>query len=212
LCIGVAVRFLLGFVSASVLWGALSFLYLRGSLDFLFPEEESAPEPVVAAAGPEAQGPPTKGKRRGLRRPRLSRKAEANNGEPAARPSAGSPNRGTGETTTGDDLGWDKARNVDMNGGEGQLSGTQIDSGFDSMMGRIRRCLILVPSDGEVTGKLVFGMRVGSDGKPRAVNLSGPSVVTAGESGSCLREAAQGIRFASFNGPDMLFKYPITLQ
>jgi hypothetical protein len=141
----------------------------------------------------------------------LSRKAEANAASaPGARPSAAG--RGNGETTIGDDLGWDKARNVDMNGGEGQLSGAQIDAGFDSMMGRIRRCLILVPSDGEVTGKLVFGMRVGSDGKPRAVNLSGPSVVTAGESGSCLRDAAQGIRFAAFNGPDMLFKYPITLQ
>jgi hypothetical protein len=206
------VRFFLGFLSASVLWGALSFLYLRGSLDFMFPEEDPTPEPVAAAAEPESQGPPTKGKRRGLRRPRLSRKAEASNGAPVTRSSASAGSRGNGETTIGDDLGWDKSRNVDMNAGEGQLAGSQIDAGFDSMMGRIRRCLILVPSDGEVTGKLVFGMRVGSDGKPRAVNLSGPSVVTAGESGSCLREAAQGIRFAAFNGPDMLFKYPITLQ
>ena len=211
LCIGVAVRFLFGFLSASVLWGALSFLYLRGSLDFIFPEEEAAPEPVAAASAPEEQGPPTKGKRRGLRRPRLSRKAEPAAGGGTAR-SGSAPSRGNGEMTTGDDLGWNSTRNVDMNAGEGQLAGSQIDAGFDSMMGRIRRCLILVPSDGEVTGKLVFGMRVGSDGKPRAVNLSGPSVVTAGESGSCLREAAQAIRFASFNGPDMLFKYPITLQ
>jgi hypothetical protein len=206
------VRFFLGFLSASVLWGALSFLYLRGSLDFMFPEEDPAPGPVAAAAEPESQGPPTKGKRRGLRRPRLSRKAEASSAAPAARSGAGAGRSANGETTIGDDLGWDKSRNVDMNAGEGQLAGSQIDAGFDSMMARIRRCLILVPSDGEVTGKLVFGMRVGSDGKPRAVNLSGPSVVTAGESGSCLREAAQGIRFASFNGPDMLFKYPITLQ
>lgn len=101
---------------------------------------------------------------------------------------------------------------MDMAAGEGQLAGTQIDAGFDSVMGRVRRCLILVPSDGDVTGKLIFGMRVGSDGKPRAVNLSGPSIVISGESGSCLRGAAQGIRFASFDGPDMLFKYPITLQ
>jgi hypothetical protein len=204
------VRFLFGFLSASVLWGALSFLYLRGSLDFLLPDEEPVPEPAVAAAEPENQGPPTKGKRRGVRRPRLSRRAEPSN--VALAPRAGAAGRGNGESTIGDDLGWDKARNLDMNAGEGQLAGSQIDAGFDSMMGRIRRCLILVPSDGEVTGKLVFGMRVGSDGKPRAVNLSGPSVVTAGESGACLKEAAQGIRFASFDGPDMLFKYPITLQ
>lgn len=205
-------RFFFGFLSASVLWGALSILYLRGSLDFMLPEEEPAPEPVAAASEPGSQGPPTKGRRRGVRRPRLSRKAEPAPGGSAAARSAGGPNRGNGETTIGDDLGWNSTRNVDMNAGEGQLSGSQIDSGFDSMMGRIRRCLILVPSDGDLTGKLVFGMRVGSDGKPRAVNLSGPSVVTAGESGSCLREAAQSIRFASFNGPDMLFKYPITLQ
>src|SRR5690349_21021733 len=89
LCIGVAVRFFLGFVSASVLWGALSFLYLRGSLDFMFPEEEPAPEAVAAAAEPESQGPPTKGKRRGLRRPRLSRKAESSAGGAAPRASAG---------------------------------------------------------------------------------------------------------------------------
>ncbi len=205
-------RFFFGFLSASVLWGALSFLYLRGSLDFMFPEEEAAPEPVAAASAPEEQGPPTKGKRRGLRRPRLSRKAEPGAAGGGAARGGSAPSRGNGETTIGDDLGWNSTRNVDMNAGEGQLAGSQIDAGFDSMMGRIRRCLILVPSDGEVTGKLVFGMRVGSDGKPRAVNLSGPSVVTAGESGSCLREAAQSIRFASFNGPDMLFKYPITLQ
>jgi hypothetical protein len=207
------VRFFFGFLSASVLWGALSFLYLRGSLDFIFPDDEPAPEPVAAASEPESQGPPTKGRRRGVRRPRLSRKAEpAAGGGGAAARSGGATNRGNGESTIGDDLGWNSTRNVDMNAGEGQLSGAQIDAGFDSMMGRIRRCLILVPSDGEVTGKLIFGMRVGSDGKPRAVNLSGPSVVTAGESGSCLRAAARGIRFASFNGPDMLFKYPITLQ
>ena len=34
----------------------------------------------------------------------------------------------------------------------------------------------------------------------------------AGESGTCLRKAARGIRFASFDGPDMLFKYPIELE
>lgn len=217
LCIGVAVRaFLSGFVVASAVWGALAFLYLRGNLDFLFPEEDPAPVVAAAAPDPEASGPPTKGKRRGLKRPRLSRRAgngngasaQASNDSPRSNDSAGMG----GNTTVGDDLGWNQQRNMDMAAGEGQLAGTQIDAGFDSVMGRIRRCLILVPSDGDVTGKLLFGMRVGSDGKPKAVNLSGPSIVITGESGSCLRQAAQGIRFASFDGPDMLFKYPITLQ
>lgn len=207
LCIWCRVRYLSGFVSATILWGGLFYSYLHGGLDFLLPAEEPVEEVAAAAPVDDGAGPPSKGKRRGVRRPRLNRRAAGSSTQPtAANPGSG------GNSTTGDDLGWDKERNVDMNAGEGQLTGGQIDSGFDSMMGRIRRCLILVPSDGEVTGKLVFGMRVGSDGKPRAVNLSGPSIVTGGESGSCLRTAAQGIQFTPFNGPDMLFKYPITLQ
>jgi hypothetical protein len=47
---------------------------------------------------------------------------------------------------------------------------------------------------------------------PRAVNLTGPAVVTSGESGSCLRQVAQGIRFAAFDGPEAVFRYPITLR
>jgi hypothetical protein len=202
------VRFLFGFVLATAMWGGLFSLYLRGALDFLFPEND-VPGQLADAAPEEPAGPPTRGKKRGLKRPRLARQ------KPAARQLAANQAKGkggNGNSTVGDDLGWDRARDIDMSAGEGQLLGSQIDSGFDSMMGRIRRCLILVPSDGDVTGKLIFGMRVGSDGKPKAVNLSGPSIVTGGESGSCLREAAQGIRFATFNGPDMLFKYPITLQ
>jgi hypothetical protein len=118
----------------------------------------------------------------------------------------------SGNATSGDDLDWDGERQLDMAGGEEQLSGKEIEAGFDSAMAKIRRCLVLVPAEGEVTGKLTFGMRVGSDGSPRAVNLSGPAVVTTGESGGCLRKAAEAIRFAKFSGPDMLFKYPITLQ
>jgi hypothetical protein len=202
------VRFLFGFVLATAMWGGLFSLYLRGALDFLFPEGDTTEQARAEVVPEEASGPPTKGKKRGLKRPRLARQ------KPAARQLASNQSKGKagGSNTVGDDLGWDKARDIDMNAGEGQLLGSQIDSGFDSVMGRIRRCLILVPSDGDVTGKLLFGMRVGSDGKPKAVNLTGPSIVTSGESGSCLREAAQGIRFATFNGPDMLFKYPITLQ
>ena len=67
--------FLSGFVVASGVWGALAFLYLGGHLDFIFPEEE--PAPVASAAAPvdgESAGPPTKGKRRGLKRPRLQRR------------------------------------------------------------------------------------------------------------------------------------------
>lgn len=203
------VRFLSGFLAASLLWGGLSFAYLNGYLDSLLPADEVA-EPVAAAVPADDGAGDAKTKRR-VKRTRVRRRADSGgNGGSGKVASAGAAPQGTG--TVGDDIGWDKERNVDMNGGEGQLAGSQIDAGFDSVMGRIRRCLILVESDGDVTGKLTFGMRVGSDGKPKAVNLSGPSIVIGGESGSCLRTAAQGIRFASFNGPDMLFKYPITLQ
>jgi hypothetical protein len=182
-------RFLGGFLSASLLWGAVAALYFYDLGDGFGPEE-----PEVAAAQPVAavEAPPADGKkaRRGKRKP----------GEVRRRPD------GTLETL-GDDIGW-----VDMAGGEEQLSGAEIEAGFDSAMPGIRRCLVLVPADAEITGKLLFGMRVGSDGTPRAVNLTGPSAVTGGESGACLRRAAQGIRFATFQGPDMVFKFPVTLQ
>lgn len=191
-------RFFLGFVVATALYSALAGgLYAKGWV-----RVGPAPEPqVVAEAGPVADGEPEDKKRK--------RKRPARSDRPRSEGSAALPR---GEATSGDDLDWDGERQVDMAGGEQQLSGKQIEDGFDSAMARIRRCLVLVPAEGEVTGKLTFGMRVGSDGTPRAVNLSGPAVVTTGESGGCLRKAAEGIRFAKFTGPDMLFKYPITLQ
>jgi hypothetical protein len=176
--------------------GLLDLLYVNRMHGPLSPAEAECPElaPEVAATDAATKDTGKRGKKR--------------RGKP------GDP-RGpklSGEATTGEDIGWDEDRQVDFAGGEQQLTGAQIEAGFDGAMAKIRRCLILVPSDGEISGKLIFGMRVGSDGAPRAVNLTGPAVVTAGDSGSCLRSAAQSIRFASFQGPDMVFKYPITLQ
>lgn len=190
-------RVLFGFVLASALWaGGVGYLLGEGRLAWVSPEE-AAPELEAEEASGAAEAPDkAKARRKQERRLRAARAQK-----PRSR-----------ELRTGDDIDWDGPRQIDMNAGEAQLSGTQIDAGFDSVMGRIRRCLILVPGDGEISGKLLFSMRVGGDGKPRAVQLSGPSVVVGGESGACLREAAQSIRFASFDGPDMLFKYPITLQ
>jgi hypothetical protein len=187
-------RFFLGFLIATVLYGAgLAVLQAQGLLKFGAPPAPA----VVASEEPELDAAdPKKAKKK--RSPRPARERAG------ALPS--------GSATTGDELDWDGERQVDMAGGEGQLSGKQIEDGFDGAMAKIRRCLVLVPAEGDVAGKLLFGMKVGSDGTPRAVNLSGPAVVTTGESGDCLRKAAQGIRFAKFSGPDMLFKYPITLQ
>lgn len=199
-------RFFFGFISATVLWAALAFLYLNGSLDGLLGQPEDTAQASAAPADEVDDGAGAKDKRRKVRRPRVQKRAAA---AAQARPSSGA---GSGTSTSGDDIDWDGPRNVDMAGGEAQLAGTQIDAGFDTAMSKIRRCLILVESDGDVTGKLLFGMRVGGDGKVKAVNLTGPSVVTGGDAGSCLRGAAQAIKFPAFNGPDMLFKYPITLQ
>jgi hypothetical protein len=205
-------RFFLGFAAASVVWAALGFgLYSQGLLALGAEEPDEVAEAGPATDSADDEEPDKKrGRRgkRGVRRERSSASAgtaeRADNGAAARLP--------RGEATTGDDLDWDGDRELSMAGGEEQLSGKAIEAGFDGAMSKIRRCLILVPAEGEVTGKLTFGMRVGSDGAPRAVNLSGPAVVTSGESGGCLRKAAEAIRFPKFSGPDMLFKYPITLQ
>ncbi len=161
---------------------------------------------IASAEAPDSEDDPDPRRRkRGKRGPQKMARGAAANGDRALP---------QGEATTGDNLDWNGQRQVDVagGGGEEQLSGKEIEAGFDGVMNRIRRCLVLVPADGEVTGKLTFGMRVGGDGAPRAVNLAGPAVVTTGESGTCLRQAAQSIRFAKFQGPDMLFRYPITLR
>lgn len=120
----------------------------------------------------------------------------------------------TGSATTGDDLGENELRVIDGEGqgGEQQLSGAQIDAGFDSAMGRIRRCFMLAAGDDPVRGRLVFGLRIAGSGRATAVNLSGPAALTTGECGECLRTAARGIEFARFDGPEMVVRYPITLE
>ena len=197
-------RFFLGFLTASVIWGALATLAYLGVLPFPVapPSEE---EGALVADAPAEEADTAQGKVK--RRPKRPR--------PGGTAAGGAGRDRSGDQNTrqvGDDLDWDGTRQLDMGAGEAQLSGKEIERGFDSVMNRIRRCLILVPADGEIKGQLLFGMRVGSDGRPRAVQLTGPSIVISGESGSCLKETAQSIRFASFDGPDMLFKYPVTLH
>lgn len=192
-------RFLLGFGVASLLWGvAFGVLYARGLLHF-GGDEEDAPAGDVAPSDEAAA-------RDKKPRPRRARRVRGGRDEARAE---GVP---TGEATVGNDIEWNGERRIDMAAGEAQLTGTQIEAGFDGAMAKIRRCLVLVPSEGEVTGTLTFGMRVGPDGVPRAVSLTGPAVVTSGESGTCLRQAAQAIRFAAFDGPESVFRYPITLR
>jgi len=196
-------RFWGGFAVASVLWaGAGAGLYF--GLGFRPPEPEAV---VVAADLPkdtvvEDEGddaPAARRRRRGRRR------------------RGGRSRRGTtptGNATSGDDLGEDEMRTLDMNGsgGEQQLSGAQIERGFDTVMGGVRRCLVLMPGDADVRGTVRFGLRIRGDGSVERVNLSGPRAATTGEAGACLRRTARGIRFDSFDGPPMVVHYPLTLE
>lgn len=195
-------RFWAGFGVASVLWGAAA-AYLVLVAGFAPPGEELEAPLAEAPADdlePEPEPEATPRGRRGRRGRRVG----------GAAPEVRTP-RGT--ATTGDDLREDEARTVDMErGGEQQLTGAQIEAGFDSAMGRIRRCLVLMAGSDPVTGRVTFGLRVASDGSVRAVQLSGPAAATTGEAGDCLRAAARGIRFPTFDGPEMVVRYPLTLE
>lgn len=190
-------RFFAGFVFASLLWGSAGYLYTEGHLDSLLGSPD--PETLAAAeSAPEAEEPA--GKKRKRRRQRKRRRP------------AGRERTPQGNAVSGDDIDWNGDRGVDMQAGEEQLSGPEIEAGFDSVFGGIRRCLVLIPGDAVVQGKLVFGMRVGPNGRATAVNLSGPAAATTGETGSCLRKAARSIHFATFDGPEMVFRFPIELE
>jgi ribonuclease I len=97
-------------------------------------------------------------------------------------------------------------------GGEEQLRGTEIEQAFDTAFSQVRRCLVLAASDEPVHGKLIFGLRIANDGRVAGVNLSGPSALTQGDAGACLRSAASSMHFRAFQGPDMVVRYPLTLD
>jgi len=185
-------RFFAGFVVASVLWAGVGYAYVEGYIHFGQEAAiETVPAEVLDAGVPEEEVDPRNKQRR-------KRRAGA---------------RRTGDALTGDDLRENDARNIDVEGGgEEQLAGAEIEAGFDSAFGKIRRCLLLVADDEPVTGKIIFGMRVAGSGQVTAVNLNGPVAITASEAGDCMRTAARGIHFRSFNGPEMLVKYPLTLE
>lgn len=195
-------RFWAGFGVASLLWAAFA-AYLVLVEGFARPEPElaepaAAAEPEVAPEAPGEDEAPRR-RRRGSRRGTAAQAGEA------------TP---TGLATTGDDLHEDEARTIDMGGtgGEQQLSAAQIEAGFDAGMGRIRRCLVLMAGSDPVTGTLTFGLRVAPSGDVRAVQLSGPAAATTGEAGDCLRTAARALHFASFDGPEMVVRYPLHLE
>lgn len=193
-------RFWAGFGVASLVWaGGAAFAVLGLG----YGPAPDSPEPVAAAAPPDAGVAETEEAPR-----RRSRRRSPGRAETRAEATP------TGEATTGDDLGEDELRTLDMSasGGEQQLSGAQIEGVFDGGMGRIRRCLVLMAGEDEVTGRLTFGLRVAGDGQVRAVSLSGPRAATTGDAGECLRGAARALRFPTFDGPEMVVRYPLTLE
>ena len=178
-----------------MVWGGLLYAHASGLVDLgISPPEEE----VVAAAEVESDDPaePNARKRK----------------KSGARPT--NKKRYTGNSTTGDDLGGAETRNLEAAnaGGEEQLLGTEIERGFDGVFPQIRRCLMLAAGEDEVSGKLVFGLRIEGAAGVTKVNLAGPSAITQGEAGDCLRKAARSIAFRRFNGPDMLVHYPVPLQ
>lgn len=193
-------RFLAGFGLASLLWGGVLFASARGYID-LGLAEEPEPETLEGVTPGDEADDATKSDRKKRRR--------AGSATKRTRSSYAS-----GDSTSGDDLGEDDPRQMDMHagGGEEQLASHEIEKGFDGAFSQVRRCLILAAGDEPARGKVVFGLRVAGSGKVTAVNLSGPSSVTQGESGACLRKAASSIQFRSFNGPDMVVRYPLTLE
>jgi hypothetical protein len=192
-------RFLAGFLAASLLWGGFLLAYSRGLINIdLEPsaKDDAAGGAVGDSTETEAEAPGRK-KRSGH-----------------ARRAAPKQRRYSGESTSGDDLGGPEARNLEAAkaGGEEQLTGHEIEQGFDGVFSQVKRCLILAAGDEPVSGKIVFGLRIAGHGGVTKVNLQGPSAITQSEAGDCLRKAAMGIRFRSFNGPDMLVHFPLTLQ
>jgi hypothetical protein len=195
-------KFLSGFALASLLWGGFLVAYKQGLIDISL--EPDAPQQEATSVGPEDE--PEAADKSGRPKRRRSVAPKTRRG-----PSGQVEDR---DTLTGDDLGENDARNVDMHsgGGEEQLRGTEIEKGFDGAFPQIRRCLVLAASDEPAHGKLTFGLRISGQGKVTAVNLSGPSSVAQGECGACLRKAAASMQFRSFNGPDMVVHYPVTLD
>ena len=194
-------------LAASLLWAGLG-AWLYYGLGFRAPEdkplERAALDAEPEADEDEAEEEPVKRRRRWRGRSRRSREGRGS-GESAPR----------GEATTGDDLGEGEMRNLDLAGGpigEQQLRPAQIEAGFDGAMPGIRRCFLLAASDAEVRGRLVFAVRIAGDGGVRRVQLNGPAVLTTGDAGECLRRTARAIRFPTFDGPEMVARFPITLE
>lgn len=199
-------RFVVGFLVASALWGAVFFAARQGALPGLL--AASGPDETSVDAGPDeaalaSDDDEDDGKKRRRRRRRGRRRARG--------PSNGDLNETVVE---GDDLDGDDVRELDLGaeGGEAQLSAGEVDAAMGAAMGKIRRCLVLAAGEAPVRGRLRFDLRVGSDGAVQGVRLQGPAAVASGEAGACLRGAARQVRFPSYDGPPTRGSWSLTLE
>jgi hypothetical protein len=189
-------RFLAGFALASLVWlGALLGGLWLGVFTIDLTTDPPAADDATAQVPVAEKNAPDKRKKRATRPAREGRRL-------------------SGESTAGDELGPDGIRNLDLNnqGGEEQLLDREIEQAFDRSFPQIRRCLSLAAGDEPVRGTLTFGLRIsGREGITR-VNLNGPSAITQSEAGECLHKAVRAMHLRSFNGPDMVVHYPLTLN
>lgn len=191
-------KFLLGFISASLLWAAAAYAVINGYVDLNLDRIEVKNDTDEASDS-------SVGKKSNFRSRRSNKRR---------RSSARSKRRSYRSVLTGDSLGEDEVRGVDMvgNSGEQQLTDNEIEQGIDGVFNQIKRCLFLAANDDPVKGRVVLGMRIEGTGRVTRVNLRGPIPVVRGEAGDCLRKTVKAIQYRNFDGPTMVVHYPITLD
>jgi hypothetical protein len=191
-------KFLLGFISASLLWTAAAYAVINGYVDLNL-------DPIKIKSDTDKAAESSDGKKSSLRGRRSNKRRLS---------STRSNRRSYRSVLTGDALGEDEIRGVDMvgNSGEQQLTDNEIEQGIDGVFNQIKRCLFLAADDEPVKGRVVLGMRIEGTGRVTRLNLRGPIPVVRGEAGSCLRKTVKEIQYRSFNGPAMVVHYPITLD
>jgi hypothetical protein len=195
---GGVVKFILGFISASVLWAIAAYAVVEGYIDIDLKPAKTASDEEVAPIADE--------KTKITKRSRRSKGPRRSDGQTSQQPYR--------SAVTGDSLGEDEVRNIDVvgNSGEQQLTDFEIEQKIDGVFSRIKHCLFLAANEEPVKGRLVLGMRIEGSGRVTKLNLRGPTAVVQGEAGSCLRSTVTAIQFRTFNGPAMVVHYPITLE
>jgi hypothetical protein len=191
-------RYVLGFVSASVLWAIAAYAVIEGYVDL-----NLKPTKTIRDDEPT---PPSDQKQQADKPSRRNKSRRRSAFQANKRPYR--------SVLAGDSLGEDEVRSVDMvgNSGEQQLTDYEVEQGIDGVFNKVRRCLFLAANEEPVKGRVVLGMRIEGTGRVTKLNLRGPSPVVQGEAGGCLRSTITSIQFRTFNGPAMVVHYPITLE